>query len=79
LIITVNGFTFSDLNRDGKLDKYEDYRLSTQDRIQDLINKMTDDEKASMLIGIGMDLIWWKPNLFLVVFKVKFRSCRWDI
>jgi beta-glucosidase len=36
-IITVNGFTFSDLNRDGKLDKYEDYRLSTQDRIQDLI------------------------------------------
>ncbi|WP_339920430.1 glycoside hydrolase family 3 C-terminal domain-containing protein [uncultured Flavobacterium sp.] len=53
-IITVNGFTFSDLNRNGKLDKYEDYRLSTQDRIQDLINKMTDDEKASMLIGIGM-------------------------
>jgi beta-glucosidase len=45
-IITVNGFTFSDLNRDGKLDKYEDYRLSTQDRIQDLINKMTDDERG---------------------------------
>jgi hypothetical protein len=41
---------------------------------------MTDDEKASMLIGIGMpDLIWWKPNLFLVVFQVKFLSCRWDI
>jgi beta-glucosidase len=38
-------FYFSDLNRDGKLDKYEDYRLSTQDRIQDLINKMTDDER----------------------------------
>jgi beta-glucosidase len=68
----------SDLNRDGKLDKYEDYRLSTQDRIQDLINKMTDDEKASMLIGIGMDLIWWKPNYF-GGFQGKFRSCRWDI
>jgi hypothetical protein len=24
-------------------------------------------------------LIWWKPNLFLVVFKVKFPGCRWDI
>jgi beta-glucosidase len=72
-IITVNGFTFSDLNRDGKLDKYEDYRLSTQDRIQDLINKMTDDEKASMQSELECpDLIWWKPNLFLVVFKVKF-------
>lgn len=53
-IITINGFSFSDLNQNGKLDRYEDYRLSTQDRIQDLINKMTDDEKASMLIGIGM-------------------------
>ncbi len=53
-IITVNGFRFTDLNKNGKLDIYEDYRLSMQDRIQDLINKMTDEEKASMLIGIGM-------------------------
>ncbi|MBC7605886.1 MAG: glycoside hydrolase family 3 C-terminal domain-containing protein [Burkholderiales bacterium] len=52
--ITSNGFTFSDLNQNGKLDKYEDTRLPMNDRIQDLINKMTDDEKASMLIGIGM-------------------------
>ena len=53
-IITIDGFTFSDLNLNGKLDKYEDYRLPINDRIQDLISKMTDDEKASLLIGIGM-------------------------
>jgi beta-glucosidase len=53
-IITIDGFTFSDLNKNGKLDKYEDYRLPINDRIQDLISKMTDDEKANMLIGIGM-------------------------
>ncbi|MBA0885187.1 glycoside hydrolase family 3 N-terminal domain-containing protein [Flavobacterium undicola] len=53
-IITINGFTFMDLNKNGKLDIYEDYRLAVADRIQDLINKMTDEEKASMLIGIGM-------------------------
>ncbi len=52
--ITVDGYPFSDLNKNGKLDQYEDYRLPTQDRIKDLIKKMTDDEKASMLIGIGM-------------------------
>lgn len=52
--ITINGFTFSDLNQNGKLDKYEDTRLPMNDRIKDLISKMTDDEKASMLIGIGM-------------------------
>ena len=63
-IITVNGFTFSDLNKNGKLDRYEDYRLSTQDRIQDLINQMTDEEKASMLIGIGMPGFDWAKMQF---------------
>ena len=53
-LLTINGFTFPDLNQNGKLDKYEDTRLPMNDRIQDLISKMTDDEKASMLIGIGM-------------------------
>ena len=53
-VLTQNGFTFKDLNQNGKLDKYEDYRLPINDRIKDLISKMTDDEKASMLIGIGM-------------------------
>ena len=53
-ILTINGFTFSDLNQNGKLDKYEDTRLPMEDRIKDLISKMTDEEKASMLIGIGM-------------------------
>jgi beta-glucosidase len=62
-IITINGVTFSDLNQNGKLDKYEDTRLPMNDRIQDLISKMTDDEKASMLIGIGM------PGFDLTTFK----------
>lgn len=53
-ILTVNGFTFADLNNNGKLDRYEDTRLPINDRIQDVISKMTDDEKASMFIGIGM-------------------------
>ncbi len=53
-ILTINGCTFSDLNKNGKLDKYEDYRLSSQERVQDLISKMTNEEKANMLIGIGI-------------------------
>lgn len=52
--ININGFSFFDLNQNGKLDSYEDTRLPMNQRIQDLISKMTDDEKASMLIGIGM-------------------------
>jgi len=62
-IITVNGLTFKDLNKNGKLDLYEDYRLPVNERIKDLIKKMTADEKASMLIGIGM------PGFDPVTFK----------
>jgi beta-glucosidase len=52
--LTIDGFRFADLNRNGKLDRYEDYRLPMQDRIDDLVSKMTDEEKANMLLGTGM-------------------------
>ncbi|MBR0339136.1 MAG: beta-glucosidase, partial [Alistipes sp.] len=35
-ILTVDGFAFKDLNRNGKLDKYEDWRLSSAERAKDL-------------------------------------------
>ena len=53
-VITIKGFTFKDLNRNGKLDRYEDYRLSIADRAEDLVAKMTDEEKAKMMLGTGM-------------------------
>ena len=53
-VITINGFTFKDLNKNGKLDIYEDTRLSIKERAKDLVNKMTDEEKANFLMGTGM-------------------------
>lgn len=53
-LLTVKGFTFRDLNKNGKLDIYEDTRLSIHERAVDLVNKMTDDEKANFLMGTGM-------------------------
>lgn len=53
-VITIKGFTFKDLNRNGKLDRYEDYRLSIAERAEDLVAKMTDEEKGKMMLGTGM-------------------------
>ncbi len=53
-ILTQDGFTFTDFNHNGLLDKYEDYRLPIETRVQDLLSQMTDEEKASMLIGTGL-------------------------
>jgi len=53
-LITINGFTFTDYNRNGKLDVWEDTRLSVNQRIDAIIKEMTNAEKAALLIGTGM-------------------------
>ena len=49
-LMTVDGKQFKDLNANGKLDKYEDWRLSVDDRINDLVAQMTDTEKVGMMM-----------------------------
>ncbi|KGO92272.1 glycoside hydrolase family 3 C-terminal domain-containing protein [Flavobacterium subsaxonicum] len=53
-LLTVDGLQFADLNRNGKLDVYEDYRRTIEDRVNDLVAQMTEDEKASFVLGTGM-------------------------
>lgn len=52
--ITIAGFTFKDLNMNGKLEKYEDHRLSIDERAEDLLSRLTAEEKGKMLLGTGM-------------------------
>ncbi|MEM6801482.1 MAG: glycoside hydrolase family 3 protein, partial [Bacteroidota bacterium] len=48
-----NGFSFRDLNKNGKLDVYEDKRQDTEARVQDLLSQMNVEEKAgAMFISI---------------------------
>jgi len=53
-LITIKGFTFHDFNRNGKLDIWEDTRISANERIDAIIKEMTNAEKAELLIGTGM-------------------------
>ncbi len=41
---------FKDLNKNGTLDKYEDWRLPVADRIEDLLSQMTLEEKVGMML-----------------------------
>ncbi len=49
-IITVDGKQFKDLNGNGQLDKYEDWRRSVDERVEDLVARMTVEEKAGMML-----------------------------
>lgn len=49
-IIKKGGFIFKDLNKNGKLDAYEDWRLPVDTRVQDLISKMSIEEKVGFML-----------------------------
>lgn len=48
--ITVDGLTFKDLDGDGALSPYEDWRLAPAQRAADLVTRMTGDEKTGLMI-----------------------------
>ena len=48
-IIEKDGYQFKDLNKNGELDAYEDWRLPMQDRINDLVSQMTLEEKIGLM------------------------------
>ncbi len=49
-LLSIDGQVFKDLNANGKLDPYEDWRLPVEARVADLLKQMTLPEKAGMLL-----------------------------
>jgi beta-glucosidase len=49
-VLTIKGLNFRDLNGDGKLEPYEDWRLSPVARARDLVGRMTIDEKIGLMV-----------------------------
>lgn len=50
VILEVDGQAFKDMNRNGTLDPYEDWRLSAYERAEDLASRLTIDEIAGMML-----------------------------
>ncbi len=49
-LITDKGFAFKDMNRNGELDVYEDWRLPVDDRAKDLASKMSVEQIAGLML-----------------------------
>lgn len=52
-LITVDRFAFKDLNKNGKLDPYEDWRLESEQRARDLASRMTLEQIAGLMLYSG--------------------------
>lgn len=53
-ILKIDDLEFKDLNKNGTLDPYEDWRLTSEERSKDLVSQMTLEEKAGMLLIADM-------------------------
>ena len=50
-LLRVDGALFKDLNKNGVLDVYEDWRRPVAERATDLVAQMTLEEKAGLMVG----------------------------
>jgi beta-glucosidase len=49
-ILTADRYGFKDLNKNGSLDRYEDWRLGADERAKDLASKMTVEQIAGLML-----------------------------
>ena len=67
--LDIDGMSFRDLNKNNKLDRYEDYRLDTTQRVEDLISQITLEEKVGTLfhppVTINPDWMFRLYSLFV--------------
>lgn len=62
-VLTEDGYAFKDLNRNGSLDVYEDWRNSFEDRAVDLASQLSIEEIAGLMLYSGHQALpmpaWW--------------------
>ncbi|HOO98182.1 MAG TPA: glycoside hydrolase family 3 N-terminal domain-containing protein [Bacteroidales bacterium] len=56
-VIEKRGLKFKDLNRNGKLDNYEDWRLSSEERSRDLLSQMSLEQKAGFMVINSLNMV----------------------
>jgi len=60
-ILTVDRLAFKDLNKNGKLDAYEDWRLPVEERAK-VLRKMSIEQIAGLMLYSGHQSIPMIPN-----------------
>ncbi len=80
-IIEVDGYQFKDLNDNGELDPYEDWRLTAEERADDLLSKMDTTQMAAQMVHLTLvskkDSWFTDSNVgFALVYEYIFDSAK---
>lgn len=80
-IIEADGYQFKDLNDNGSLDPYEDWRLTPEERTEDLLGRMSAEQKAAQMVHLTLVSkkdTWFTDNNvgFALVYEYIFDSAK---
>lgn len=67
-ILEIDGFAFKDLNGNGVLDPYEDWRLPIEERIEDLSRQMTVEQIAGLMLYSQHQSVSTEDSIFAKMF-----------
>ena len=70
-LLKSDGLTFRDLNKNNLLDAYEDHRLSSEIRVNDLLARMTTEEKVGQMFHPPFTL---NPDLLMLIYEIAIRG-----
>ncbi len=70
-ILNIDGKKFRDLNKNNRLDIYEDYRIDSVKRSEDLLNQMDLEEKIGQMFHPPFTL---KPDLWMFLYEIATRG-----
>ncbi|MBO0440075.1 glycoside hydrolase family 3 protein [Candidatus Enterococcus ikei] len=68
-LIEEDGFAFKDLNKNGVLDPYEDWRLPIDERIEDLVSKLSIEQIAGLMLYSRHQTVAKNDNHFVQMFS----------
>ena len=68
-LLEADGYAFKDLNKNGVLDPYEDWRLPEEERITDLVSRMSIHQIAGLMLYSAHQSVSSGDSLFAKMFR----------
>lgn len=68
-LLEVDGYAFKDLNKNGILDAYEDWRLPMEERVKDLVKQMSIRDIAGLMLYSQHQAISSQDSIFAKMFQ----------
>lgn len=76
-LLEVDGYAFKDMNGNGQVDPYEDWRLPMEERIADLVKRMSIHQIAGLMLYSQHQAVSTQDSIFSKMFQGTYDGLPW--